>query len=184
MVILKEKNRFYFIESCWLYSSMYDMRDLYLEPENLPIFKAERSNVLIGGDMIDALDTIRYVNLHFPAKLNFSSLCNSGVNQRIHNALKSVGKEGEEPIFVFAKDDKAFELDSTGAFLEIESCYTLGSYQSFFNYALAVSEDLPFEKRIKTIYKIVGDCINTNLFPVVMMDSKNFKLTIIEEDKA
>lgn len=182
MLIIKENNRVYLIESTYSYSE-YANQDQTLVPENMPIFKACKSKVLIGGCCLRDLEAIRYLHLPMPKELSAVNLLNKTV-PAIKNTLQELGRldeDGDLSSIVFAKADKVFALTPNGAIREIFKEEAIGWQDDRLRYALAITEGMPLNERIQKIYKIVGKILGVNMFPLIMMDSTSFKLKIVEE---
>ena len=184
MLIIKENNRIYMIESTYFYSE-YARQDQALVEENMPVFKACKSKVLIGGRSLPALEAIRYLHLPFSSELSENALV-SKVVPRMRDVWEELGRldeDGEIWEIAFADKDKVFVTSSNGAIREIAKEEAIGLQDDHLRYALAVTQELPFAERIQEIYKIVGRIMEINLFPIIVMDSVTFKLQIIEEKK-
>lgn len=184
MLIIKEDNRVYLIESTYSYSS-YGEQDQALIPENMPIFRVYKSKILIGGDCIPDLEAIRYLHLPFPKELSAVNLLNKIVPhiKSVFEYLGRLNEDGDLSSIVFAKADKVFALTPNSAIREIFKEEAIGWQDDRLRYALAITEGMPLDERIQKIYKIVGKILGVNMFPLIMMDSKSFKLKIIEEKK-
>ena len=184
MLIIKEDNRVYLIESTYSYSS-YGEQDQALISENMPIFRAYKSKILIGGDCIPDLEAIRYLRLPLPKELSAVNLVSKTV-PAIKSILQELGrldKNSAMSNIVFAKADKVLSLTPNSAIREIFKEEAIGWQDDRLRYALAITEGMPLDERIQKIYKIVGKILGVNMFPLIMMDSTSFKLKIIEEKK-
>ena len=184
MIIIKENNRVYVIES--VYPLAFDGRaDQMLVPENMPIFKAKASRAIIAGIEPADLDPLRYTRLPFPKTLSQQSMVNN-ISPRVADILYGLGRDdddGELSPLVFAKDQNAFMRMSNGDILEIGSYAVIGGKDELHRYLLACTKGIPLEKRIQAVYKALGNIVGSYLFPVLMMDTVSLKPRIIEEDR-
>lgn len=185
MIVIKDNNRFYFVESVYTYVE-YGCWDRALVLENMPIFKAHGSNVLIGGCCNAELDLLRYSHLPFPAQLSAEKMIKD-IAPRVKGIIRYLGRTDEDDeisVCAFAKGDRAFILQSELAVREVFNEEVFGWNESRTRYALATTAGLPLIERLRETYRTVGKILGCNLFPLVMMDSVSFKLRIIgEEDK-
>lgn len=183
MLFIKDKDRFYFIESTKLVIDERKTQQMLI-PENMLFFKAKNSKTVIAGDNFAALDALRYVSLPFPAQLSLPAI-HRRVMPKLTAIIEELGRFDEEdnlPVFFFGKGDKAFGVMNDGGIFEMEDAMTWGWNDSYFRYALALTEGMPLMKRIQTVYKTVEKVSGTYLFPLIMMDTKNCKIQIVEEE--
>ena len=184
MIVIKENNRVYLFESVYTYGDA-GRWDQALVPENMPLFKAAKANVLIGGDSFYELEAIRYLHLPFPATLNAPQLSEK-VLPKLKSALKRLDKldeDGDVSYMVFAKGDRAFMLTSNFALAEIEKEKAFGWQAERLRYALLTTQGQPMMERVKHIYQSLGRQLRANTFPLIMADSKSMQVKIIREEE-
>ena len=183
MIVIKENNRVYMFQSTYDYGEP-SRWDQALIPDNMPIFKAARANVLIGGDCVSDLEAIRYLRLPFPAELTAPKLTEK-VLPIVKSALKALDRLDEDDnvsYMAFAKGDRAFMLTSNFALAEIEKEKAFGWQAERLRYALLATQGEPMIQRVKKIYQTVGKQLSINMFPLIMADSKSFQVKILQED--
>lgn len=182
MIILKENNRVYIVET--IYPYVEDGRvDQQLVPENMPIFKAKGSKTLIAGTELSTLDPLRYVRLPFRKELSQESLLND-ISPTVRSIMCDLGRideDGEPADLVFAKGDKAFIL-TENMVCELKDGDAIDGPSALFRYALACTKGIPLLKRIQTVFKAVGKAIDANLFPLIMADTASLKIQVINEE--
>lgn len=184
MLCIKEKDRYYFIESMRLIADEGRHEQLSIA-ENMPFFKANNSDILIAGYNIAALDALRYTNLKLPSKLSFETI-NNKIMPEIASVWYDLGRldeYGDPPTSIFlGKNDKAFVIDCEGNITELEDACAYGWRADYFGYALALTSNSPLNERIQKIYKAVEQISGNILFPLIMTDTKSFNVNIIEEE--
>lgn len=184
MIILKENDRVYVAETIYPYFN--DGRaDQLLVPENMPIFRAKSTKVIIAGTET-SFDSLRYERLPFHKELSQETIVNT-LMPKIKTILCNLGKDDEDgniaPL-VFAKDNKAFIAWPDGKVMEIETEYVIGAaHEDLCRYSLACTKGMPLKRRLQVVYQTVGKLAGVNLFPLIMMDTKSLKVQVIEEEQ-
>lgn len=184
MIIIKDNKRVYMIESTYTYGEC-SRWDQALLPDNMPLFKAVKSNVLIGGNSFCELEAIRYLRLPFPSTLNAPELTEK-VLPKIKGAMKEcdrLDEDGEIAYMAFAKGEKAFILTNNFLLAEVQTEKAFGWQAERLRYALATTQGQPLMQRVKNIYRSVSRLLKVDLFPLIMMDTKSFQISIIKEDE-
>ena len=185
MLILKENHRVYLVQSTYAYS-LEGFPEPALVPENMPIFKAYQSKALIGGTDIATLEALRYRRLPFPQEFTAVNLLRKTVPQ-IERALEELGRLDEsdeiDGLLLLAKGEKAFMVLADFTVREIQKEEAVGWAEDRLRYALTLTDGMPLIPRARAAYKIVGEILGVNPFPLIMMDATGFALKIIEEEK-
>lgn len=184
MLFIKDKDRFYIIESTKIAGTEGDY-DQMLVPENMPFFKVKNSNTVIACMNCADLDALRYRSFPFPAELSLPAIHNK-IMQKVIDIWDSLGRadeDGDTSALFFAKKDRAFASWPNGTISELETAEAYGWREEYFRYALDITEGMPLKERIKAVYKAVGEITSSNLFPLIMINTKDFKIEIVEEKK-
>ena len=184
MIVLKDKNKVYLVESIYTFSTFGRLEHCLVE-ENVPIFRMKGSTAIAGSDSCANVDDFRYVRIPVPKQLNLVDL-KTKTMPRIKQLWRDMGRDDEDGRFeriVIAKDDKAFVYNSNDVLIEIDDAYAIGLYSEAINYALKATKGLSVQQRVRKVYQYVQEMTGAAMFPLFVMDTVSKKLQIIEEEK-
>ena len=184
MLVIKENDRVYLVESRYEFLE-YGHNDHCMVAENVPLFKAKRSNVIIGAVTSGAVDDIRYARLPVPRELNLAELKNTTMPS-IKDIWRGMGRDDEDGEFfeiAFAQGNRAFIYRFGDVITEVVDEEAIGIFDMPLRYALKLTRGMPLMDRLQTVYKSVENLSATRLFPLFVIDTVSKKVKMIKESK-
>ena len=182
MIVLKHNGTVYIALSCWTMRDPEARKSGVPDLENISVWHPGRKkNRLIAMPFKYVFaDLVRYENI-FPTKLCHKDLVFESID-KMYAIADHYGlcDDNELPSsVVFAEDDKAYMVRSNSSCLEIEDIlpYGLDDAAVMTLYDLKGVDD-PY-KFFKEAYTTIEGLHKSNMFPLVVMDTKNNKATVI-----
>ena len=182
MIVLRHNDTVYIAKSCWGFRDLEARRTGVPDTENICMWHPQkRKNRLMATSCSGRFaDIIRYENI-FPSKFDQKHLIFESYDKMVQLADRFGLRDGNfiPARTVFAEENKAYIVYGDGGHIELEDIYV----SSCEDEAVMALYDLKGiddpHKFIKEAFKTVEDIRRYVMFPVIVMNTKNNKIEII-----
>ena len=182
MIVLQHNGTIYVAKSCWGFRDVAARNAGVPDVENIPMWHpGKRKNRLIAVSSVGrVVDILRYEHI-FPSTLDPKHLVLESY-ERVYDLVDRFGICHEGNIrarIVFAEDDKAYVVYGDGSHIEVENihtdCYADDAIMALYDLK-GVEDPYTF---FREAYRTVEQISRYLMFPVMVMNTKNNKIEVI-----
>lgn len=159
----------------------FDIEDYYLK-DNLPVWKVKNGCIMGVDDSLADADLLRYDGRLFSGEINIYNMFEN-VLPKINEKLGAYNRlvDGEiKDAYIIAQGDRGYYFYGKNIVEELDEYFCVGNGYEQAMSVLDMTVGQPALERIKKAYLAVEKAEGVFAYPMVVMDTKMQKATIIE----